>query len=185
MEEKIVFKGNSDKGKEMVIRYPTVEDLKKMWEYINEISKEKTFIRFQGEEVSLEGEEKFLSSELEKINKNQSVQLLVFHQDKLIGIAEIDMKDKIGRHQGVLGISILKDFRGEGIGSILMQCVLDEAKKNLSELEIVVLGVFANNSLAIEMYQKFGFVEYGKLPKGIKLEEGYVDHIYMYKVVKG
>lgn len=184
MEEgKIVFKNNFQ-NKEAVIRYPIKEDAKLMWEYINALSKEQTFISFQGEEVLLEEEEKYLKSQLERISKNLSVLLLVVCEGKVIGISGIDMKVRTEKHIGVFGISIAKEFRGEGIGSKLMQLVTSEAEKNIPQLEIITLGCFANNELARQMYQKFGFLEYGNLPKGIKLEKGYVDHIYMYKVVK-
>lgn len=185
MEEgKIVFKGHSKGGKEIVIRYPNKNDVQLMWEYINKISKERTFISYQGEEVSLEEEEKFLNSQLEKIAKNLAILLLVICGEKVIGISGIDMKSRIEKHIGVFGISIAKDFRGEGIGSQLMQLVISEAEKNIPQLEIITLGIFSNNDLAKQMYKKFGFVEYGILPRGIKLEKGYADGVYMYKTVK-
>ena len=168
----------------IIFRYPTKEDLNAMWEFINMISKEKTFIRFQGEEISLEEEKKFLNSHLLKIAKKESVQLLVFFKGRLIGISDITMKDKIEKHLGVFGIIIAKDFRGQGIGKMLMEKVIDEARKNLSQLEIILLNVFANNDLAKQMYKKFGFVEYGLMPNGIKLETGYADDVLMYKVVR-
>lgn len=185
MEGKIVFKGKSQKGKEIVIRYPTKADLGAMWEYINTLSKERTFISYQGEEISLEDEEKFLNSQLEKIAKKQAVQLVVVCRGKTIGVSGIEMKERIEKHIGALGISIAKDFRGQGIGSQLMQLVVSEAERNIPQLEIIILGVFSNNDLAKNMYKKIGFVDYGNLPKGIKLEDGYVDHVYMYKVVRG
>ncbi|MBI4009334.1 GNAT family N-acetyltransferase [Candidatus Roizmanbacteria bacterium] len=185
MEEgKIVFEGKSDKGKNIIIRYPTKTDLKAMWEYINTLSKERTYITFQGEKLTLEEEEKFLKTHLEKISKNQAVLLLVFHEGKLIGNSGIDLKERVEKHIGVFGITIAKGFRGEGIGVKLMELVISEAEKNLPNLEIITLGVFASNDVAKEMYKKFGFVEYGNLPKGLKLENGYVDHIYMYKTTK-
>lgn len=183
-EVKMIFKGKSQKGKEIVIRYPAKKDLRAMREYINTLSQERTFIRYQGEEVSLEEETKYLDSQLEKISQKRAVLLLVSCEGKLIGISGIDMKDKIEKHIGVLGISIAKDFRGEGIGSKLMELVIEEAEKNLTGLEIITLEVFSNNDLAKEMYQKFRFVEYGNLPKGVKLENGYTDHKYMYKVIR-
>ncbi len=184
MEGKTVFQGKSDSGKEIIIRYPTKADLNAMWEFINALSKEKTFIRFQGEEISLEEEEKFLNSHLKKIAQKESVQLLVFFKGEIIGISDIVMKDKIEKHLGVFGIIIAKNFRGQGIGKILMEKVIDEARKNLPQLEIIKLNVFANNDLAKSMYKKFGFVEYGLLPHGIKLENGYADDVLMYKVVR-
>ncbi|MBI2597166.1 GNAT family N-acetyltransferase [Candidatus Daviesbacteria bacterium] len=183
-EAKTVFKGRSDKGKEIIIRYPAKKDLKAMREYINTLSQERTYITFQGEQLSLEEEKKFLDSHLEKISKNLAVLLLVFHEGKLIGNSGIDLKERVEKHIGVFGITIAKGFRGEGIGVKLMELVISEAEKNLPNLEIITLGVFASNDVAKEMYKKFGFIEYGNLSKGLKLENGYVDHIYMHKTTK-
>lgn len=184
IQGKVVFEGKSEKGKHILVRYPTRDDASEMCEYINTLSKERTFIRFQGEEVSLERETKFLNSQLQRIAKKESVQLHVFSGGKIIGISEIDMKDKISKHIGEFGISIAKEFRREGIGSLLMKLVIDEAVKNIPQLEIITLGVFSNNPLARDMYKKFGFFEYGSLPDGVKLGDKYVDHIYMYKKVR-
>ena len=183
MEGKIVFKGKSKSGKGIIIRYPIKEDAQLMWEYINTISKERTFISYQGEEITFEEEKKFLNSQLDKINKNLAVLLLVICDEKVVGISGIEMKNRIERHIGVFAISIAKEFRGEGLGSSLMQYILDEAERNIPQLETVTLGVFSNNILAKEMYKKCGFLEYGSLPKGIKLENGYANHVFMYKLI--
>lgn len=185
MEGKIIYKGKTEKGKEIEIRYPAKTDLKAMWEYINTLSQERTFISYQGEEVSLEDEEKFLNSLLEKIANRKAVQLLVVYEEKIIGISDIVMKERIEEHIGVFGITIAKSFRGEGIGSKLMGMVISEAKRKLLQLEIIILGVFVDNQLAKQMYKNSGFIEYGILPNGVKLENGYTDHVYMYKVIKG
>lgn len=183
-EGKIVFKGKTNKRKEIIIRYPAKKDLKAMWEYINTLSKERTYITFQGEKLTLKEEEKFLKTHLEKIAKNKAILLLAFYGGRLIGNSGIDLKERVEKHIGVFGITIARGFRGEGIGSKLMQLVIAEAEKNLPQMEIITLGVFGNNDLAREMYRKFGFVKYGNLPKGIKLENDYVNHEYMYKATK-
>lgn len=184
MDRKIVFEGKTKKGTSIVIRYPNQEDAQEMCDYINTLSLEQTFIAFQGEQNTLESETKYLNELLEKIEKRKAVLLLVFCDGKLIGNSGIDLRDKAMSHEGVFGISIAKDFRGEGIGKILMTHVLEEAEKNLPELKIITLGVFSDNDLAYEMYEKFGFKEFGRLPKGIKHKKEYVDHIYMYKNVR-
>ena len=88
------------------------------------------------------------------------------------------------KHEGVFGISVLKDYRGKGLGKLLMKLALDEAIKNLPNLRIITLGVFSTNDLAKEMYKNFGFIEFGRLPEGIFHRGKYIDHIYMYKKVK-
>ncbi len=179
MEGKIVFE-----GKGFIIRYPQADDAQEMCNYINALSKEQTYVRFQGEEVALENETKYLESQLKKISKNRSVELFVVSNNKIIGIAAIDLKDKTESHEGVLGISISKEFRGEGLGKTLMRLIIEEAEKNLPELRIISLGVFGDNTLAQQMYKKFGFNEYGRLPEGSKHKDKFVDHIYMFKKIK-
>ncbi|MBI3985096.1 MAG: GNAT family N-acetyltransferase [Candidatus Levybacteria bacterium] len=184
MKDKIIFQGKSKKGTEIIIRYPNKKDAKQMMDYINTLSKEKTFITFQGEQVTLEEEIKHLKGFLQKIKDKKGVHLLVFSGRSLIGISNVYLGQRTQKHVGLMGISIAKNFRGEGIGRLLLKNVINEAIVNLEELEILLLGVFSNNSLAYNLYREFGFIEEGRLPKGVKLKNGYVDHIYMYKNVK-
>lgn len=185
MEGKIIFDGLSKKGNKILIRYPLANDASAMREYINALSKEQTFIRFQGEKMSLTDEAKYLKAQLKRINKNQTVQLFVINNKKIIGICAVDMKDKTESHEGVFGLSVAKGFRGEGIGSLLMKLTLEESLRNMLELKIITLGVFSNNSLAMDMYIELGFIEYGRLPKGVLHRGQYVDHVYMYKNARG
>lgn len=170
--------------KNIEIRLPKISDLQMMWEYINKISKERTFIRFQGEEISLKEEEEFLISQIEKIKNHTAVLLMLLIDDKLAGVSGIMLKDKIESHVGVFGITIDEDFRGQGFGYKLMGAVIDEAVKNIPVLEIITLVCYEENQTARKLYEKFGFKEYGNLPKGIKRASGYSNHLLMYKVIK-
>ena len=184
MEGKVVYQGPSKKGTSYIIRYPVMGDADEMWRYINKISKEKTFVTFQGEDVTLEYETQYLASQLQKIAIGQTVQLLVFVGEKLVGIAGIEMKDRTSAHEGVFGISIDSDFRGEGIGKTLMKVIIKEAEEKMPQLKIVTLGLFGDNPRACKIYENFGFVESGRTPKGILHKGNYVDHIYMHKTIR-
>ena len=83
----------------------------------------------------------------------------------------------------MLGISISKKHRGRGLGKLLMDIILKEAKENLPKLGIVVLEVMAVNPNAIKMYKNFGFKEYGNLPEGNKYKGEFVDVLSMYKKI--
>lgn len=178
---RIVFQGKTLAGKDFVIRYPQDGDAPKMCDYINALSKEKTFIRFQGEQVSVEEEERYLSGQLGRIREGKTVQLFVVCDDKIVGISGIDLKDKTESHEGVFGISVAKEFRGEGLGKELMRLVIEEAEENLIGLKVITLGVFESNVVGLEMYKKFGFVEYGRLPEGSRYGDKYVDVVFMYR----
>lgn len=63
-------------------------------------------------------------------------------------------------HSGVLRMGILKEYRGTGLGTKLMQIVLDKGKQ--MGLTRVELDVREDNVNAIKLYQKFGFEIEGK-----------------------
>lgn len=184
MEQHIVYQGKSKSGKDFVIRYLTKNDTQAMCDFINTLSQEQTYISFQGEQMTLEEETKFVNDALEKIQKQHAVLLLVFSEGKLIGNSGIFLKEKIEKHVGVFAISIAKGYRGEGIGKLLMENVLEEAVKNIPTLRIVILGLFATNTKALQLYKHFGFGQYGFLPQGVLHKGQLIDHIYMYKTVR-
>ncbi len=179
----VIYNGKLKSGRDLVFRYPAENDLRLLQEYINTLSKEKTFILFQGEQVSLEEEKKYLDSQLKAITENKAVQLLAFSEGILAGNTQINLQDKAVKHIGIFGISLAKEFRGEGIGTLLMKEIIKEAVQNLKSLKIITLEFFGNNFIAQKLYKKMGFVEYGNLPKGVTHRGKFVDHIYMYKEV--
>ena len=180
----IVFKGKTKKGDDIIIRDLKITDAKAMCEYINKLSSERSFIRRQGEIMTLKEEIKYVESQLQKIKQKIAVQLLVFCNKKLIGNSQICMKDLISAHIGEFGISIDKEYRNRGIGRLLMENVIKEAKKRILTLKIVTFTLFASNTIALGMYKSFGFKEYGRLPKGLKRNNKYIDEILMYKQVR-
>lgn len=180
---KIVYQGKTKSGKDILVRYPEMSDLKKLLDYINKLSDERTFITYQGEHENLKSEGKWLKGQLKNVENKKTVYLLVFYGDKLIGSCEIHLGDKVEKHIGVLGITIAKEFRGDGLGKILMNLVMTEAKKELSDLKIITLEVYSTNNVAKSLYKKMGFVEYGLLRDGIARNNTFEDCILMYKKI--
>lgn len=64
------------------------------------------------------------------------------------------------RHAWMLGISVAKDRRRQGIASRLMAALLDAADRWLGCLR-VELTVYTDNAAAIALYRKFGFEHEG------------------------
>jgi RimJ/RimL family protein N-acetyltransferase len=87
-------------------------------------------------------------------------------------------------HTGSFGISVAAEWREQGVGTALIQTLLEWARVN-PQIEKVCLGVLGGNERAIHVYQKLGFVEEGRRPGQIKMSAGhYVDEILMYRLVK-
>ena len=64
------------------------------------------------------------------------------------------------RHSGGIGIMIHKDYQNMGVGSALMEALLDIADNWLMLIR-VELTVFEDNKRAIHVYEKFGFEKEG------------------------
>lgn len=180
---KIVFKGKTRNGVPYIIRYPKRTDLQKLWRYINELSEEKTFISFQGEEISLEDERKFLNESLKKIKSSDAIVLIVESEGEIVGISDVQKRIRAEKHTALFGISIAQDFRSKGIGKKLMQSILEEVKSKMKDLRIIRLACFAQNSAACGLYKSLGFKEYGKLPGGLLYRGQPQDEILMYKEI--
>ena len=107
-----------------------------------------------------------------------------FAGEKLVGefgVAQVRPHIKY-RHRAGMGISVLKDYWGCGLGSFLMQLAVDQTRAN--GFEQLELGVFSDNTRAIHLYEKFGFERCGIQPRAFKLKDGtYRDEIIMVKML--
>lgn len=169
-------------GERIVIRYPTMEDVDILLAYINELSTEQTYVGAQGEQHSREDEEKYVKSVLENMEKNFSFQILLFCDGKLSGGADVQ-GNRAGavKYLAGLGIALLKPARGKGLGTLLMQTLLNETRKDLPHVTMVKLSCFGENVPGSKLYAKFGFKEYGRLPGGFIRKGEPHDRVYMYK----
>lgn len=83
------------------------------------------------------------------------------------------------RHRATLGICVVKEAWGRGVGSMLMDAALQTAES--AGFRQVELEVCADNERAIRLYQRFGFGEYGRRPNGMRRDGLNVDEILMVK----
>jgi RimJ/RimL family protein N-acetyltransferase len=85
---------------------------------------------------------------------------------------------KVGHH-AALGVSILAEYHGVGLGSRIMRVLCDWADRH-AFIEKLSLSVMADNPVAIKLYKRFGFVQVGKLSQHFRQPDGrYVDDILM------
>lgn len=181
---RIVFEGVTEKGVEITIRYPLLTDTEKTLNFVNTLSAEHTFIRYQGEQLTLAEESEIMKEQTDKIKKGMLTALFAFSGSELVGTSSISLGDKTSAHVGEFGIMIASKLRHQGIGKLLMRSVLTEAMNNHPGLKIVTLCIFDGNEIARKMYEAFGFKEYGILPEGLRYRNQFINHIYMYKKLR-
>jgi RimJ/RimL family protein N-acetyltransferase len=110
--------------------------------------------------------------------KNAALFFVVEIEGKIVGSATLDRSSlsKL-KHIATFGITISKVYCGLGIGSLLIKKVIEWAE--LNGVEKIDLEVFEDNTNAIALYKKFGFIEEGRKRKAIKTNEGYRDMVLM------
>ena len=180
---RIIFQGKTGKLDGLVIRYPRIEDLKLMHLYINKLSRERTYIIFQGEKVTEKEEKDYIKNYLDKIKNKQALPIICLKENELVSVADIIMKERNQKHVGILGLTVAKKYRGMGIGRLMMKLLLQHAKNKLPELKIITLNVFAENKIAFNLYKKFGFKQYGVLPNGTYFRDKLMDYVEMYREI--
>lgn len=74
------------------------------------------------------------------------------------------------RHAVVIGLSVIAEAQGQGVGTALMQALCDYADRWLGALRIE-LTVYVDNAAAIALYRKFGFEMEGR-HRGYALRDG-------------
>jgi putative acetyltransferase len=109
-----------------------------------------------------------------------SLFLVAYISDKLVGELTCRANSRIAaqKHVASLGMSVHRDWRGNGIGSMLITHAIDWAKRS-NAIHRIELRVFSSNTPAIHLYEKSGFVQEGCLKKAVFRHGKYHDSLMM------
>jgi len=166
----------------ITFREPKMSDLESTLEMINSLVKEKTYITVQRKQTVKE-ERKYLENITKEIKKKSGVYLVLDINGKVCGNARVSLIDSGPRkHVGELGISIMKEARGKGLGEKLFKKIVEKAIKEL-KVKIITLCVISENKVAINLYKKMGFKKISTIKKGYNHYGKLLDNITMIKYI--
>ena len=102
--------------------------------------------------------------QLAELSNPNHIFLIVEDGDKSIGYAQLLLNSKEEFIAGTKSLEVRRiyatqEYIGKGIGKVLMQAAIEEAKQR--DCDSVWLGVWEKNPRAIEFYKKWGFKEVG------------------------
>lgn len=166
-------------GRSVILREVKVTDATLLLEYFERVNLESNnLLREPGEYTfTVSDERKFIRRIIQSKDEFMAV---AYCDDELIGcIGYRSSPLKRIAHRGSLGMSVRKDFNGLGMGSLMMEFIMEKAKvagKMKLELE-----VRADNYNAIHLYEKYGFELEGTIKSGFFVENKYVDLLMMGK----
>jgi putative acetyltransferase len=101
---------------------------------------------------------------------------------KIVGNLGMEIQKNPRRsHCASFGMGVMDDYQGQGVGSALIEAMLELAD-NWLNVRRIELTVFADNQAALALYEKFGFVQEG-VAHGFAYRKGeYVDALYMARI---
>ncbi len=155
------------------IIYPSEEHFAGFHEALSAVARERIYI----EMIEAPPLEKVSGFQRKLVSKNGPVYYAV-QNDRVVGWCDIHPNENPRTaHRGGLGMGLLPEYRGQGIGSQLLKKTLDHAED--FGLEKVELYVYTTNVPAIALYKKFGFEQEGLIKKYRKLDGQYFDCLIM------
>ena len=100
------IEGRSRQGKNILIRSLQQNDAEALCRYVNALSEERTFVRFQGEQFTLEEETAYITGQLQRMEQNQTIQLVALCEGAVVGVADVNRKDLVEKYVGALGMCV-------------------------------------------------------------------------------
>ena len=158
---------------EFVVRPASAGDARAMAEIFAEVAQERDGI---ATEPPVD-----IDQRAEQFTRSVAGSVVAVAGDRVIGMIHVEAS----RHGfGEFGMLVVRDWRGRGVGSALVQAAIDWARgQGLHKLS---LEVFAHNAAGIAMYRKCGFVEEGRRVKQYRRASGELwDAIVMGRMIDG
>ena len=148
-------------------------DIEGFREVLDSVAKEKRYLaQFAAPTI-----ERTIIFVTEGIQNNVS-QFIALDDKTIIGWADI-FPDKFPSmtHSGSLGIGLLSEYRGQGIGKLLLMACINKAQKN--GISRIALQVRADNENAIALYKKVGFETEGVMRNYMLIDGIFYDALTM------
>lgn len=163
----------------MIIRSGNINDAEKMLDMLDKLDNETKYMMFEPGEIK--GNIENIKA---KLNSNPEEQItLIIDDGKNIGGFLSAQRGNFNRikHTAYIVIGLLKDYRGKQLGTKMFK-LLDKwaLENNITRLELTVVSV---NIPAIKLYEKMGFVKEGIRKNAMKVDNIYVDELYMARIL--
>ena len=162
----------------LTLRRAEPKDAEKVLAFLNQVAGESENITFgPGEfELSVEEERAFLQQSAQSPN---SLYVIAEIAGEIAGTLSFSAgKRPRLQHAGELGMTVLRRYWNLGIGSRMLAYLIDWARVTTT-IRKINLRVRVDNLPAIHLYEKYGFVQEGRLTRELYLHGQFVDAYMM------
>lgn len=162
---------------QLILRQAEPRDAEQLLAYLNQVAGESENLTFGPGEfgLSVQEERAFL---LQMAESPTSLYLIAEIAGEIVGTLTFSTgKRPRLQHAGEFGISILRSYWNLGVGSRMLEYLIDWARQT-DAIRKINLRVRVDNLPAIHLYEKYGFVQEGRVTREFYLREQFVD-VYM------
>lgn len=155
-------------GRRLLLRALRRSDLPSLLKFANSLVREKRANRELGltgfdRWMKLADERRYLDGVLRGLAAAKVISVGAVAGGEVVGHCDIGRRRSPDeRHAGVLGIAILKEYRGVGLGRAMVETAMGEAAR--AGIWLVELQAFASNRAAVRLYSELGFRKVGFVP---------------------
>ncbi|MGQ2376339.1 GNAT family N-acetyltransferase [Companilactobacillus zhachilii] len=151
-------------SEELKLREAIPEDATNLLAFLKKASQQSDFISFSDMKDVTIADEKIA---LDAIYQSKYDELIVaIFDDQIVGYSRLENSDD---SKAEFGVVVDKEFWNNGIGSYLLEDAINWAFD--SPLKEVFLEVYKNNSIAIHLYQKYGFTTDSETEKTLVMKK--------------
>jgi phosphinothricin acetyltransferase len=117
---------------------------------------------------------------IERTSHNREILLVARIDGEYAGHLSLQPEEwQASQHVAKLGIIVVKEFRGVGVGRALMLSGHDIALKKAYTK--IILSTFADNEKAIQLYKSLGYRDVGVRKGHFNMPKGFIDEVLMEK----
>ncbi|MFZ4099505.1 MAG: GNAT family N-acetyltransferase [Chlamydiia bacterium] len=157
-------------GSTFQVRPPIEDDAVRLWEFALTTNPDGA--------PTLAQMERRLARTLRRMAQGRTLQLYQMVDDRIMGIGSVDMGRDRANHVGRMTIKGWEEGR-----DALIEILIAEAEKNLPDLEILTIWIFADNQERAAHLAALGFMPIGTVPNGIKVGSDHFDALHLYRPV--
>ncbi|MBR5874249.1 MAG: GNAT family N-acetyltransferase [Oscillospiraceae bacterium] len=159
-------------GRTAVLRTAQIADAAEMLAFrIKSLGQTDYLMQYPEEmaDYTIEKQLNFINRMIESPNDKM---FTVIVDGKIAGTGQVSFNTRIKtRHKAGIGIALLKEYWGLGIGSAIFTEIIKSAQSR-DGVELLELEVIEGNERAIALYKKFGFEIVAEIPDAIRLKDG-------------
>ncbi len=159
-------------GRTAVLRTAQIADAAEMLAFrIKSLGQTDYLMQYPEEmaDYTIEKQLNFINRMIESPNDKM---FTVIVDGKIAGTGQVSFNTRIKtRHKAGIGIALLKEYWGLGIGSAIFTEIIKTAQSRAG-VELLELNVIEGNERALALYRKFGFEIVAEIPDAIRLKDG-------------